>query len=168
MVQDASVVPECRQTEFEAFHLEFVSGDVVLQRHSVRLLLLDVVDELTGQLDVLFVHLDAVVYLIKVEILPQGDEANLLSGEFHAYLCLLLSEFGELDACVDGSTGVNHLLCLEGEVVAEMWGFQTMNVAEVAVGNQRIADVTEREGSIEVGQFLAFGRFDAEMGCFYS
>ena len=43
-----------------------------------------------------------------------------------------------------------------------------MNVAEVAVGNQRIADVTEREGSIEVGQFLAFGRFDAEMGCFYS
>ena len=100
--------------------------------------------------------------------MPQGNEANLLSGEFHAYLCLLLSEFGELDACVDGSTGVNHLLCLEGKVVAEMWRFQAVNVAEVAVGNQRIADVAEREGSIKVGQFLAFSRFDAEMGCFYS
>ena len=143
MVQDAPVVSERRKTEFEAFHLEFVSGDVVLQRHSVRLFLLDVVDELAGQLDVLFIHLDAVVYLIEVEILAEGDEANLLSGEFHAYFCLLLSEFGELDACVDGSTGVNHLLCLEGEVVAEMWGFQTMNVAEVTVGNQRIADVAE-------------------------
>ena len=143
MVQDASVVPECRKTEFEAFHLEFVSGDVVLQRHSVRLFLLDVIDELVGQLDVLFIHLDAVVYLVKVEILPQGDEANLLSGEFHAYFCLLLSEFGEFDTCVDGSTGVNHLLCLEGEVVAEMWGFQTMNVAEVTIGNQGIADIAE-------------------------
>ena len=60
-----------------------------------------------------------------------------------AYFCLLLSEFGEFHACVDGSTGINHLLCLEGEVVAEMWGFHTMNVAEVAVGNQRIADVAE-------------------------
>ena len=143
MVQDAPVVSERRKTEFEAFHLEFVSGDVVLQRHSVRLFLLDVVDELAGQLDVLFIHLDAVVYLIEVEILPQGDEANLLSGEFHAYLCLLLSEFGEFDTCVDGSTGINHLLSLEGEIVAEMWGFQTMNVAEVTVGNQRIADVAE-------------------------
>lgn len=92
---------------------------------------------------VVFIHLDAVVYLVKIEILTQGDEANLLSGEFYAYLCLLLSEFGELDACVDGSTGVNHLLCLEDKVVAEMWGFQTMNVAEVTVGNQRIADVAE-------------------------
>ena len=143
MVQDASVVPERRKTEFETFHLELVSGDVILQRHSVCLFLLDVVDELAGQLDVLFIHLDAVVYLIKVEILAEGDEANLLSGEFHAYFCLLLSEFGELDACIDGSTGINHLLCLEGEVVAEMWGFQTMNVAEVAVGNQRIADIAE-------------------------
>ena len=168
MVQDASVVPECRKTELEAFHLEFVSGDVVLQRHAVRLLLLDVSDELAGQLDVLFIHLDTVVYLVKVEILTEGDEANLLSGKFHAYFCLLLTEFGEFDACVDGSTGVNYLLCLEGEVVAEMWGFQTMNVAEVAVGNQRIADVTEREGSIKVGQFLAFSRFDAEMCSFYS
>ena len=143
MVQDAPVVSECRQTEFEAFHLEFVSGDVVLQRHAVRLLLLDVVDELAGQLDVLFIHLDTVVYLIEVEILTECDEANLLTGEFHAYFCLLLSEFGEFDACIDGSTGVNHLLSLEGEVVAEMWGFQTMNVAEVAVGNQRIADIAE-------------------------
>ena len=168
MVQDAPVVSERRQTEFEAFHLEFVSGDIVLQRHALCLLLLDIFDELTGQFDVLLIYLDAVVYLVKVEILTEGDEANLLSGKFHAYLCLLLSEFGELDACIDGSTGINHLLCLEGEVVAEMWGLQTMNVAEVAVGNQRIADVTEREGSIKVGQFLAFGRFDAEMGCFYS
>ena len=143
MVQDAPVVSERRQTELETFHLEFVSGNVVLQRHSVRLFLLDVINDLAGQLDVLFIHLDAVVYLVKVEILPQGDEANLLSGEFHAYLCLLLSEFGELDTCVDGSTGVNHLLCLEGKVVAEMWGFQTMNVAEVTVGNQRIADIAE-------------------------
>ena len=143
MVQDAPVVSERRQTEFETFHLEFVSGDVILQRHSVRLFLLDVIDELAGQLDVLFIHLDAVVYLIEVEILPQGDEADLLSGEFHAYFCLLLSEFGEFDTCVYGSTGVNHLLCLEGEVVAEMWGFQSMNVAEVTVGNQRIADVAE-------------------------
>ena len=143
MVQDASVVSERRKTEFETFHLEFVSGDVVLQRHSVRLFLLDVVDELAGQLDVLFIHLDAVVYLVKVEILSEGDEANLLSGEFHAYFCLLLSEFGEFDTCVDGSTGVNHLLCLEGEVVAEMWRFQAVNVAEVAVGNQRIADIAE-------------------------
>lgn len=109
----------------------------------MRLFFLDVVDELAGQLDVLFIHLDAVVYLIEVEILPQGDEANLLTGEFYAYFCLLLSEFGELNACVDGSTGVNHLLCLEGEVVAEMWRFQAMNVAEVTVGNQRIADVAE-------------------------
>ena len=143
MVQDASVVSERRKTEFETFHLEFVSGDVVLQRHSVRLFLLDVVDELAGQLDVLFIHLDAVVYLIEVEILTECDEANLLTGEFYAYFCLLLSEFGEFDACIDGSTGINHLLCLEGEVVAEMWGFQTMNVAEVTVGNQRIADVAE-------------------------
>ena len=156
MVKDASVVSERRKTELETFHLEFVSGDVVLQCHAVRLLLLDVVDELASQFDVLLINLDTVVYLVKVEILTEGDEANLLSGKFHAYFCLLLSEFGEFDACVDGSTGVNHLLCLEGEVVAEMWGFQTMNVAEVAVGNQRIADVTEREGSIKVGQFLAF------------
>ena len=109
----------------------------------MRLFLLDVVDELAGQLDVLFIHLDTVVYLVKVEILTESDEANLLSGKFHAYLSLLLSEFGEFDACVDGSTGVNHLLSLEGEIVAEMWGFQTMNVAEVTVGNQRIADVAE-------------------------
>ena len=143
MVQDASVVSERRKTEFEAFHLELVSGDVVLQRHSLRLLLLDILDELAGQFDVLFIYLDTVVYLVKVEILTEGDEANLLSGKFHAYFCLLLSEFGEFDACVDGSTGVNHLLSLEGEIVAEMWGFQTMNVAEVTVGNQRIADVAE-------------------------
>ena len=143
MVQDAPVVSERRKTEFETFHLEFVSGDVVLQRHALCLFLLDVVDELAGQLDILFIHLDTVVYLIKVEILPQGDEANLLSGEFHANLCLLLSEFGEFDTCVDGSTGINHLLCLEGEVVAEMWRFQAVNVAEVAVGNQRIADIAE-------------------------
>ena len=143
MVQDAPVVSERRQTELEAFHLEFVSGDVVLQRHSLRLLLLDILDELAGQFDVLFIYLDAVVYLIEVEILTEGDEANLLSGKFHAYFCLLLSEFSELDACVDGSTGVNYLLSLEGEIVAEMWGFQTMNVAEVTVGNQRIADVAE-------------------------
>ena len=48
MVQDAPVVSERRQTEFETFHLEFVSGDVILQRHAVRLFLLDVVDELAG------------------------------------------------------------------------------------------------------------------------
>ena len=143
MVQDASVVPKRRQTEFETFHLEFVSGDVVFQRHTLCLFFLDVFDELAGQLDVLFIHLDAVVYLVKVEILPQGDEANLLTGEFYAYFCLLLSEFGEFDTCVDGSTGVNHLLSLEGEVVAEMWRFQAVNVAEVAVGNQRIADIAE-------------------------
>ena len=74
-------------------------GDGVLPCHALCLFLLDVVDELAGQLDILFIHLDTVVYLIEVEILAEGDEANLLSGEFHANLCLLLSEFGELDAC---------------------------------------------------------------------
>ena len=101
MIQDAPVVSERRKTEFEAFHLEFVSGDVILQRHAVRLFLLDVVDELASQFDVLLINLDTVVYLVKVEILTEGDEANLLSGKFHAYFCLLLTEFGELDACVE-------------------------------------------------------------------
>ena len=129
---------------------------------------LDVGDELAGELDVFFIYLDAVVYLVEVQILPQGDEAGLLTGEFHAHLSLLLAQFGEADACVDGTTCINHLLSLEGEIIAEVGRFQTLSVAEVAVGHQGVSDVTEGEGCIEVGQFLAFCRFDTDAGSFYA
>lgn len=70
------------------------------------------------------IYLDTVVYLVEIQILSQGDEASLLTGEFHAHLCLLLAQFGEADACVDGATSINHLLCLEGEIIAEVGRFQ--------------------------------------------
>ena len=129
---------------------------------------LDVGDKLAGELDAFFIYLDTVVYLVEVQILSQGDEASLLTGEFHAHLCLLLAQFGEADACVDGATSINHLLCLEGEIIAEVGRFQTLGVAEVAVGHQGVSDVTEGEGCIEVGQFLAFSRFDTDAGSFYA
>ena len=129
---------------------------------------LDVGDKLAGELDVFFIYLDTVVYLVEVQILSQGDEASLLTGEFHAHLCLLLAQFGEADACVDGATSINHLLCLEGEIIAEVERFQTLGVAEVAVGHQGVSDVTEGEGRIEVGQFFAFSRFDTDAGSFYA
>ena len=164
MVEDASVVAQGCQSEFERLHLELVSGDVVLERHSLLLLRLDVGDELAGQGDVLLVHLDLIVNLVEVQILPQGDEAHLLSGEFHAHLSLLLAQFGEADSGVDGSTCIDHLLGLQGEVVAEVRGAQTVYVGEVTVGEQGVADVTEGEGGIDVGQFLALSRLDAEIG----
>ena len=85
----------------------------------MALFLFDVGDELPGQLDVLLIHLYLVVYLEEVEILAESDEADLLAGESYANLSLLFAQFGELDACIDGTTGIDNLLCLKSKVVAE-------------------------------------------------
>ena len=64
VVEDAAVVVECSQTEFQALHLQFVTGDVVFQRHALFLLFLDVINKLSGQFDILFIHSDAVIDFI--------------------------------------------------------------------------------------------------------
>ena len=64
VVEDAAVVVECSQTEFQTLHLQFVTGDVVFQRHALFLLFLDVINKLSGQFDILFIHSDAVIDFI--------------------------------------------------------------------------------------------------------
>jgi hypothetical protein len=102
MVQDAPVVSERRKTEFETFHLEFVSGDVVLQRHSVRLFLLDVVDELAGQLDVMNAR-----YLSQLALVTDMVDASNLK---------LNAELSEVDARINIVYAYYRMKYVAGEI----------------------------------------------------
>ncbi len=120
MVEYAAVVAQCGQSQLERLHLQFISGDVVFQCHPLRLASLDVVDEPAGEGDVLLVDLHAVVCLVEVEILSESHKAHLLAGQHNAVLGLSLSHFGQTDAGIDGTSGVDHLLGLQRETVAEV------------------------------------------------
>ncbi len=80
VVENASVVAQGCQAQFKRLHLQFISGDVVLEGHSLLVFFSYVGYKFASQVYVLLIHLYLVVYLVEVEILSQGDEAYLLPG----------------------------------------------------------------------------------------
>ena len=104
-------------------------------------------------------------HLLEVEILRQGYEALVLLAERQLQLGLLCAQLGKSHASVYRSAGIDGLLHVEQKLVAEVGRLATHAVAEVAVGEQRIANVAEVELCADVGQALALCRLYALASC---
>lgn len=136
-------------------------------RHALLLLLAYVGYKALGEHDVLVEHLLAMRHLLEVEILSQGYETLVLLAECQLQACLLCAELGKSHAGVNRSAGIEGLLHVEQKLVAEVGRLAAHAVAEVAVGEQRVANVAEVELCADVGQALTFGCLYALAGCLY-
>lgn len=104
-------------------------------------------------------------HLLEVEILSQSNETLVLFAERQLQLGLLCAQFGKSYTGVYRSAGIDGLLHVEQKLVAEVGCLATHAVAEVAVGEQRVANVAEVELCADVGQALALCRLYALAGC---
>lgn len=168
VVEYAAAVVQLGKTQTEPLHLQFVSGDVVLERHALLLLLGNVVDELLGERDVVLYHPLAVCGLHQVQILAQSDEALVLQIESQLGPSLVGTQLCQTDACIDGSAGIDGLAGIYHQLVAEVGRMEAMHMGKVAVGEHCIADIAGRDLGSHIGQTLAAGCPDTLVGSCHS
>ena len=78
VVEDAAAVAHLGEVEAQRLQLQFIARHVVLQRHTLRMAVLDVADELGGEVDVALQHLLAVGRLLQFKILSQRYQPPVL------------------------------------------------------------------------------------------
>ena len=133
VIQDSTCIRHLGQLQFQRFPLQFIAGDVVLQDRSLAAACLHVGYHLLRQFQVLLQYLQLVVQFVKVQIVAREQKAYLLPILLPLQLGQLLLQLSQADATVDSPSGVDYLLCLNGEVVSEMWHVDARGVAEVSI-----------------------------------
>ena len=164
MVHDAAGVFHLRQLQLQRFALQLVAGDVVLQGGSLVAACLHVTDYLFGQFQILLQNLTLIAQLIDVQVVAYQQEADFLTVLLRVQSCHLLAQFGQGNAAVHRTTGVNHLLRLKSEVVAEVGHRNVGAVAEVAVPQAAVAQVADRQTGGDIGQTLCLGGLQRLVG----
>ena len=96
------------------------------------------------------------------------QEADILTILLPVHLRQLLLQFRQLDTAADGTSGIHHLLSLEGEVIAPVRHVYLGGIAEITIPQLAVAPVAARERRTDVGQPLCLGSFQVLVGNFLS
>ena len=159
-------VPCPCQLKVQLFLLQLIARDVVLQDGALLPFCLHVGNHLVGQPYVVLQHFDVIVQLVQVQVMPEKQETHFLNVLLQVEFRQLFAEFGLPDAAADGTSGIDYLLRLNGEVVAEVGHVNRHRVAEIPVPNLPVAKITGRKRHVYVGQPLCLGCFQGFTGGF--
>ena len=121
--------------------MQLVARDVVLQRRTLFQSRLHVGNQLVGQLQILVQHLDLVMQLIQIQVMSHEQEADILTILLPVHLRQLLLQLRQLDTTADGTSGIHHLLSLEGEVIAPVRHVYLGGIAEITIPQLAVAPV---------------------------
>ncbi len=164
VVENAACVLQFCKVQFQGLQLQFIPCDIIFQSHSLGVFLIDVADELLREFYVAAEHFLAVGNLLQVKILAQSQETLPLPAQFSSHGSLFRSNLSHSYPSADSTSGINHLLCVKGESVAEMRAFEIFHVGEVTLHEQGIADIACAEACVDFGQPLALCRLYALTG----
>lgn len=113
MIQDATLILQFLQIQAQRFHLQLIARHIVLQRHALLMLCLDVVYQSLCQVNILLHYLLTILELEDFQILSQSQESLLLPTLLFTNLSLLMLKRGQCNTSIDGSTSIHHLLCFQ-------------------------------------------------------
>ena len=160
VVHDGAGVAHAGQLQLQVLLLQLVARDVVLQHRPLPVAGPHVGQHLARQVQVALQDPRLVVQLEQLQIGAQQLEPHVLPVFLPVEARQLGVQLGQTYAAADGPAGVDHLLRLEGEVVAEVGHRHPGGTAEVAVPDAAVAQVTGRNRSADVRQTAQPGRPD--------
>ena len=132
------------------------------------MLCLDVLNQPLCQVYVLDDYLFTIPQFEDFQILTEGNETLLLALLLGAYCGQLVLQFSHTDACIDGTTGIDHLLRLHGQRVPPARGRETLYIREVTVCDEHITIHRYRCRCTQLGQSLCARCLNSLLSKFYA
>lgn len=164
VVEDAEGVAELRARQFQLGEQQFIARHVVLEHDALRAACPHVTERPLCQFDVTVVDLQQVLLLEEVEVVAQGEEADLVAVGGERLPCTFRLEPAEGDCAVERPSGIDDLSHLEGEVVAPVGHGRFHPTAQVAVDEASVAEKAPGEGRVDVRQACPLRRLDGLSG----
>lgn len=133
MVEDVAGICRLCDLKFQFLPLKFVPRDVVFQDRAFFPADNHFGYYLFCQEKIVFQYGNLIVEPVKVKIFPGQKEKDFLTVHLQVQVCHFLFDSGDLDACVNGSSGIDDLGRFQGEIVSPTRNFNFRRISEVPV-----------------------------------